>query len=72
MIKEADKEKKEHKGNPRGWEALKIMLQEEGLTGAEIEEARSCFYKGIEILSKLFLSYYLLEENRNNGNFLKK
>lgn len=72
MIKEADKEKKEDRGNPRGWEALKIMLQEEGLTGAEIEEARSSFYKGIEILSKLFLSYYLLEENKNNGNFLKK
>jgi len=54
--------KKDNKVNPRGWEALKIMLQERGLTKVELEEAQDSFYRGIEVLAKLFLSCYLPEK----------
>ena len=49
---------------PRGWEALKIMLRERGLTDVELEEAHGSFCRGIEILSRLFLTCYLPEKNR--------
>ncbi|MCK4401705.1 hypothetical protein KAW08_05330 [bacterium] len=54
--------KKENKKNKRGWEALEIILQEQGLTELELEEARNSFYKGIETLSKMFLSQYLVQK----------
>jgi len=60
-----DKEVKREKvgvSNKRGWEALEIKLRERGLTEAEIEEAHDSFYKGIELLAKLFLSYRLRED----------
>jgi len=59
--------KKVDKIKPRGWEALKIMLQERGITGVELEEAQGSFCRGIEILSRLFLSYYLPEKNEDKG-----
>jgi len=64
MIKATNGENKEDKGNPRGWEALEIMLRERGITGPELEEARDSFYKGIEILSRLFLSQFKLEKHK--------
>ena len=54
--------KKSDEHRPRGWEALKIELQERGVTGPELEEAQDSFYKGIEVLSKLFLSQYSVEK----------
>jgi len=57
MPKKADKLK------PWGWEALKIMLRERGLTDVELEEAHDSFCRGIEILSRLFLTCYLPEKN---------
>jgi hypothetical protein len=56
-------EKNNNKTSPRGWEALKIMLQERGVTGVELQEAQDSFYGGIEVLSRLFLSCYLPEKN---------
>lgn len=46
---------------PRGWEALKIMLEKQGLSSMEIEEARDSFYEGMEVLSWLFLSQYQIK-----------
>ncbi len=57
-------EKKENRKNKRGWEALEIILQEQGLTEVELEEARNSFYKGIETLSKMFLAQYLLQKEK--------
>jgi len=57
--------KQDKKTDERGWEALKKMLQERGVTSPELEEAQNCFYQGIEVLAKLFLSCYLPEENKN-------
>jgi len=48
--------------NKRGWDALEEKLRERGLSDIEIEEARDSFYKGLELLSRLFLSQYLLEK----------
>jgi hypothetical protein len=59
--------KKVDKIKPRGWEALKIMLRERGLTNVELEEAQDSFYRGIEILSRLFLTCYLPEKNGAKG-----
>ena len=56
-------QKKGDKVNLRGWEALKIMLQKRGVTGVELEEAQNSFFRGIEVLSRLFLSCYLPERN---------
>lgn len=56
--------KKVDKLKPRGWEALKIMLRERGLTDVEIEEAQDSFSRGIEILSRLFLTCHLPEKNK--------
>ena len=64
MIKKVNEKNKEDKGNRRGWEALEIMLQERGITGSELEEARDSFYKGIELLSRLFLSQFILEKHK--------
>jgi len=55
--------RKVDKLKPRGWEALKIMLQERGIEGVELEEAQDSFYRGIDLLSKMFLSCYLPEKN---------
>gem|GEM_PF-744328 len=55
--------RKVDKIKPRGWEALKIMLRERGLTDVELEEAQDSFYRGVELLSELFLSCYLPEKN---------
>ena len=49
---------------PRSWEALKIKLEQQGLSSIEIEEAQNSYYQGIEVLSRLFLSQYQV---RNNG-----
>lgn len=46
---------------PRGWEALRITLEQQGLSSAEIEEARDSFYEGMEVLSRLFLSQYQIK-----------
>lgn len=46
--------------NKRGWDALEEKLRKRGLSAIEIEEARDSFYKGLELLSRLFLSQYLL------------
>lgn len=46
---------------PRGWEALRIMLEQQGLSSVEIEEARDSFYEGMQVLSRLFLSQYQVE-----------
>ena len=51
MHKTVDKEKEER---PRGWEALRAKLKERGLTGIELEEAQSSFYKGLGLLSGMF------------------
>lgn len=48
--------------NKRGWDDLEEKLRERGLSAIEIEEARDSFYKGLELLSRLFLSQYLLEK----------
>ena len=48
----------------RGWDALAKMLQERGLTGPELEEARDSFYKGIDLLSRMFLSQFTLEKKK--------
>ena len=53
------------KTNDRGWEALKKMLQERGVTGPELEEAQNSFYRGMEVLAKLFLSCYLPERHED-------
>lgn len=42
----------------RGWEALELKLTNDGLSSQEIEEARASFYRGIELLSRLFLDGY--------------
>lgn len=46
----------------RGWDALEEKLRERGLSDIEVEEARDSFYKGLELLSRLFLSQYSLEK----------
>lgn len=48
----------------RGWDALAQILQDRGLTGSELEEARDSFYKGIALLSKMFLSHVILEKRK--------
>jgi len=62
-------QKKDNKASPRGWEALKVKLQERGLTEVELEEAQDSFYRGIGFLAKLFLCCYLPE--RSNGKGIK-
>lgn len=64
MFKEINEKNKDNRGNKRGWEALEIMLQGRGITGSELEEARDSFYKGIELLSRLFLSQFILEKHK--------
>lgn len=64
MSKEINEKNKEDKSTRRGWEALEIMLRERGITGSELEEARDSFYKGIELLSRLFLSQFILEKHK--------
>lgn len=53
---------KSNDDKPRGWEALKIMLKEEGLNDQEIEEAELSFRNGINALYKL---YILTHPNRS-------
>ena len=67
-------DKKYARGNQHGWEALKTRLQAQGLTSAELEEAYSSFGKGVEVLSRLFLSFYSVEKqgNARKGNSLTK
>lgn len=48
--------------NKRGWDALEEKLRKRGLSDVEIEEARDSFYKGLELLSRLFLSQYSSEK----------
>lgn len=48
----------------RGWDALAKILQERGVKGPELEEARDSFYKGIDLLSRMFLSQITLEKRR--------
>ena len=55
-------DKKYGRDAQRGWDALKIRLQAQGLRGAELEEAYSSFGKGVEVLSRLFLSFYSVEK----------
>lgn len=42
----------------RGWDALKIKLEQKGLSSTRIEQAKDSFHEGMEVLSRLFLSYY--------------
>lgn len=56
---------KNNKNNQKGWDALKVRLQARGLTSAELEEAYSSFGKGVEVLSRLFLSFYSVEKQGN-------
>ena len=65
MIKDINEKRKSNRGNQRGWDALKIRLQARGLTSAELEEAYSSFGKGVEVLSRLFLSFYSVEKQGN-------
>ena len=46
----------------RGWDALEERLKKRGMTNIQIEEAKDSFYKGIEVLAKLFLSEYSTEK----------
>jgi exonuclease VII small subunit len=48
----------------RGWDALEKMLRELRLTEAELEEARDSFCKGINLLSGMFLSQFMLEKRK--------
>ncbi len=41
---------------PRGWEALKLVMQKEGFSNNEIEEAEESFRNGIKILARLYHS----------------
>jgi len=50
----------------RGWVSLEETLRTYGINGSELEEARDSFSKGIEILSKIFLSCYLAEINKSS------
>lgn|GEM_PF-2399290 len=43
----------------RGWDKLEEVLLKQGVNGIELEEARDSFCKGIETLTKLFMSCYL-------------
>jgi len=45
----------------RGWNALKLQLEEKGLSQNELAESESSFYKGIETLSQLFLLNYKIK-----------
>ena len=38
----------------RGWEAIAKKLQESGVKGPDFEAAQDSFYKGIDLLSKLY------------------
>lgn len=38
----------------RGWNALRLQLEEKGLSQNEVKEAEASFYKGVEALSHLF------------------
>jgi hypothetical protein len=49
----------------RGWEGLEEKLLKQGVNGIEIEEARDSFCKGIETLTKLFMSCYLPDTKIN-------
>ncbi|MBP9855061.1 MAG: hypothetical protein KBD53_09365 [Candidatus Omnitrophica bacterium] len=42
----------------KGWSALKIELEKQGINGVVLEEAENSFYKGINVLAKLFLENY--------------
>lgn len=53
---------------PRGWEALRAKLEQKGLSSVEIEEARDSFCQGIEVLSHLFLSLYVVKNNHHASN----
>ena len=55
------------KVQPRGWEALKAMLEKQGLSSTEIEEARDSFCQGIEVLSQLFLSLYQVKDMKKEN-----
>ncbi len=48
----------------RGWGALEKMLREQRLTEPELEEARDSFCKGINLLSGMFLSQFMLEKRK--------
>ena len=62
---ETKKESKNINANmQRGWDALAKMLEERGLTDPELEEARDSFYKGIDLLSRMFLSQFTLEKKK--------
>ena len=54
---------------PRSWEALKIKLEQHGLSSIEIKEAQNSFCQGIEVLSQLFLSQYPI--NKKNTDFME-
>ena len=58
---------------PRGWQALKILLQRKGLKGTDLEEAESSFYQGMTVLSNLFLSNSptIDIENKKNNRMKK-
>lgn len=61
-----------NKNNPdnprkRGCDALLERLQNNGASSIEIEEARDCFRKGIEILKGLFLSSIEKARKANKG-----
>lgn len=56
IYKEAKQKKGKEVDSKRGWEVLKAMLYEHGLTEVEVEEAQNSFYKGVEILARMFLS----------------
>lgn len=60
MIKVSDN------SSPRGWSALKLLMEEEGFCEKEIEDAEVSFREGVEVLSKLFFCNY--KEKHKNGH----